>query len=504
MRVLLVYPKYPDTTFWSFKGALEFTGEKAALPPLGFLTIGAMIPRDWETVFVDENIERLTGMHILWADIVFVSGMIVQQESTGRVLKRCRDLGKKTVLGGSMVTADPEQFSGMADSLFLGEAEGLFPSLIEDLRRGIGFVKKEYRSDAFCDIKRSPIPCFDLLGRNMWKYTSMALQWGRGCPYGCEFCNVTTLFGRRMRLKTPDRMKAELKALYSCGWRGTVFFVDDNFIGNPGKAKEVLKSIADFQIERGYPFRFYTQTDIGLAANDELISLMVKAGFFRVFTGIETPEAESLKGANKHHNVDIDVPKAMSRLLQAGIQVQAGFVLGFDQDTRATFGKMIALIQNTGIMTAMVGTLQALPGTVLYHRLKEEGRLLDQSAGDNTDGSVGFVPNNGMSREALESGYRRVVSTIYAPGPYHYRLLRFLGDYRPNPFLRNHLSWGATRAFLLCIVKIGIFSRARKWFWKTLRFAVSTNPKAFPATVEHWIFWFHFDRISSKLAKPGS
>jgi len=502
MKVLLVYPEYPDT-FWSFRHALRFTGERAALPPLGLLTIGAMIPRGWETVLVDENVERLTDTHIKRADIVFVSAMLAQQSATVRVLDRCRLLGARTVLGGPMVTADPERFSGMADSVFLGEAEDLFPALVADLGFGADTVKRTYRAETLCDIGRSPIPRFELLGKNMRKYTSMALQWGRGCPYGCEFCNVTTLFGRHMRLKTSDRMKAELQALYAFGWRGTVFFVDDNFIGNPKMAKAVLKAIADFQAVHRYPFRFYTQADIGLAANGELVSLMVRAGFFRIFTGVETPEIESLMGANKHHNVHVDIPEAVRTLLRSGIQVQAGFVLGFDQDTKRTFGNMIALIQKTGIMTAMVGTLQALPGTALHSRLEAEGRLLDHSTGDNSDGSVGFVPNN-MTREALESGYRQVVSTIYAPGPYQYRLLKFLGDYRPNPLLRSRLSWGATRAFFLCIVRIGIFSRARKRFWKSLLFAVSTSMKAFPSAVEHWIFWFHFDRVSRNNVKPVS
>ena len=507
MKILMVYPEYPETTFWSFKGALEFTGESAALPPLGLLTVGTMIPREWETVLVDENVERLTSAHILWADIVFVSGMIVQQESAIKVLERCRNLGVRTVLGGPMVTADPERFLNKADTLFFGEAENIFPSLVENLRQGVESVKKEYRSDMFCDIRKSLVPRFGLLGENMRKYTSMAIQVSRGCPYNCEFCDVTILFGKKMRYKTASQVQSELKALYELGWRGTVFMVDDNFIGNPGLAKDILKAIIEFQIAHGYPFGCYTQVDIGLAANDVLIAVMVRAGFFRVFIGIETPETESLKGTNKHHNVNIDIPDSVRRLLRSGIQVQAGFVIGFDQDTEETPQRMIDFIQETGIMTAMVGTLQALPGTVLFHRLVQEGRLLERSTGDNSDGSVGFAPK-GMTREQLEEGFKRIISAIYASESYYLRLCRFIDDYHPNSFQKHHFSWGGLRAFVLSIVRIGITSSARAGYWKSLLRAASVRPSVIPSVVEHWIFWFHFNQITRGLVgdkgKPAS
>lgn len=492
MKMLLVYPGYPET-FWSFRHALKYLGKRAAFPPLGLLTVAAELPDSWEIRLVDESVGPLKREDILWSDAVFVSAMLAQQDATMRVLDRCRVLGRRTILGGPMVTSDPDRFRGRADSLVLGEGEGIVSSIAEDLRTGA--LKEGYRSSGLCDMTNSPAPRFGLLGRGARKYASMALQWGRGCPFGCEFCNVTALFGRRMRLKRPEQVLDELQALYDLGWRGSVFFVDDNFIGNRGKAKELLGIIESWQRPLGYPFRFYTQVDIGIASHEELLDLMVRAGFFRVFIGIETPEEESLRGASKHHNVGVDIPAAVRKLHQAGIQVQGGFVLGFDQDTERTFGRMTGFIQETGIMTAMVGTLQALPDTRLYHRLKAEGRLLSVSTGDNTDGSVGFVPK-GMSSSELEKGYRRVVRELYAPGRYEERLARFLRDYRPNPLLPHRLSLRAATAFLLSVVRIGIFSSARRPYWRSLRAASSDNPAALSAAVEHWIFWSHFHRVA--------
>lgn len=499
MRILLVYPEYPDT-FWSFRHALKFTGKKAAFPPLGLLTVAAMIPKGWGVRLVDENVATLTTSDIYWADAVFVSAMLAQSAATARVLNWCRGLGKRTVLGGPMVTADPERFSGLADHLVLGEAEQTFPRFLRDLEAGRVESRYEPESDSWADLRKTPVPRWSLIRKTMRKYSSMAVQWGRGCVHECEFCNVIDLFGRRMRLKSEEGVVSELEALHTAGWRGSVFFVDDNFIGNKGKARRILEEIVKFQETSGYPFQFYTQVDIGLAEDDALIDLMRRAGFFRVFIGIETPETESLKGASKHQNVNVDIPRAVRRLLGAGIQVQAGFVLGFDQDTTEIFEKMIRFIQGTGVMTAMVGTLQALPGTKLYVRLKKEGRLLTKSTGDNTDGSVGFVPRN-MPPEALEEGYRRVVSTIYSPAPYYRRLRRFILSYRPNVLLRHDFSWSGLQAFILSIVLIGFFSRARKRYWSSLAGALSKNAGALPAVVEHWVFWFHFDRVARKVIK---
>lgn len=502
MKVLLVYPKYPDT-FWSFRYALAFTGKKAAFPPLGLLTVAAMLPEEWGIRLRDENVEAVSDKDILWADMVFVSAMLAQQKAATAMIERCRSLGRKTVSGGPMFTADPERFAGLADHLVLGEAELTLPRFLRDLERGA--EKALYDSDqgVYCDIMASPIPRWDLLENTMKRYSSLAVQFGKGCPHDCEFCNVTGLCGRTMRLKTAERILDELQAIYHAGWRGSVFFVDDNFIGNRRKVKDVLAAIALFQVSHGYPFQFYTQSDIDLSGSAELIDLMAAAGFFRVFIGIETPEIESLKGANKHRNVGTDMSAAVRRLLGAGIQVQGGFVLGFDQDTGNTPKKMVDLIQGTGVMTAMVGTLQALPGTKLFKRLAKEGRLFGKSTGDNTDGSVGFEPK-GMTRKELTDGYRRVVSAIYSPDMYHDRLRRFLGDYHPSTLLRHRPSWGGLRAFILSIIRIGIGSRARKWYWKSLFESLFGNRSAFPAVVEHWIFWFHFDRVARKTLTPES
>ncbi|NTW13465.1 MAG: B12-binding domain-containing radical SAM protein [Candidatus Moranbacteria bacterium] len=497
MNVLLVYPECTDT-FWSFKHALKFTGKKAAFPPLGLLTVGAMIPRQWKTVLVDENVERLTEKMIEASDIILVSAMLAQSEATELVLTRCRALGKRTVLGGPMATADPERFSGLADHLVLGEAELTFPRFLRDIESGNIDPVYKPEPNTWADLRETPIPRWDLVRKNMHKYSSMAVQSGRGCVWDCEFCNVIDLFGRRIRLKSESMVVAELESLRRTGWKGSVFFVDDNFIANIKKAKLVLAETAKFQEKHGYPFQFYTQVDITLADDEELIDLMRRAVFFRVFIGIETPEIESLIASNKHQNVGVDVPKAVGRLLSAGIQVQAGFVIGFDSDTGETFGKMIRFIQETGIMTAMVGTLQALPGTKLYKRLESEGRLLGKSTGDNTDGSVGYIPKN-MSPEELEKGYGRIVSAIYSPERYDRRLQLFLLHYRPNDSLRQGLSWGGTQAFFLSMVLIGFFSRARKWYWKSLFGAMKNNIRALPAAIEHWVLWYHFHIVARKV-----
>ena len=502
MKVLLVYPKYPDT-FWSFRHALAFTGKKAAFPPLGLLTIAAMLPKEWTLRLLDENIGEISDEDILWADLVFISAMLAQSKATVEMLARCRLFRRDTVAGGAMFTSDPDRFSGLVDHLVLGEAERSLPYFLEDLKQG--HAKPVYASEAkvYCDIMISPIPRWDLLQGTMRSYSSVSLQFGKGCPHDCEFCNVTGLNGRIMRLKTATRVIEELSVMYYAGWRGSVFFADDNFIGHKKKAKGVLAEIAVFQQTYGYPFQFYTQVDISLADDDELISMMARAGFFRVFIGIETPEIESLKGANKHLNAGVDMPASVKHLFQRGIQVQGGYVLGFDQDTVETPRKMIDLIQTTGVLTAMVGPLQALPGTRLYHRLSAEGRLLGNSTGDNTDGTVNFTPK-GMTREELAVGYRNVVSTIYSPEMYYGRLLTFLDEYRPNPLLRHHFSWGSMRAFVFSVVRIGILSQARSWYWRSFIETARRNPAAFSAVVEHWIFRFHFDRVSRNLIKPES
>jgi len=370
MKVLLVYPEFPDT-FWSFKHALKFVHKKAAQPPLGLLTVGAMLPKDWEVRLVDMNVTRLTERDLRWADYVFISAMIVQKASVNEVISRCKGVGVKIAAGGPLFTSEYDQFEEV-DHLILNEAEITLPPFLEDLERGC--PRHIYRTSDFADIKETPAPAWDLL--DIKRYAAMSIQFSRGCPFNCEFCNVTTLFGHRPRIKDATQIIAELDAIYNQGWRGRVFFVDDNFIGNKRYLKkELLPALIDWRKgKKGVPLN--TEASVNLADDGELMEMMVQAGFDTVFIGIETPDEGSLAECNKKQNKNRDLVQSVKTIQRAGLEVQAGFIVGFDHDTPSIFQRQVEFIQRTGIVTAMVGILQAPFGTPLYERLKREGRVL--------------------------------------------------------------------------------------------------------------------------------
>jgi radical SAM superfamily enzyme YgiQ (UPF0313 family) len=488
MKILLVYPEYP-TTFWSFTYALKFISKKASLPPLGLLTISAMLPAEWEQRLVDLNVRALTDADLRWADFVLLSAMSIQKESADAVIGRCRELGVKVIAGGPLFTAHPEDY-GQVDHLVLNEAEITLPLFLRDLANGS--PRQLYTEPGWADLSATPVPRFGLLG--MKKYASMNIQYSRGCPFDCDFCNITVLYGRAPRTKDASQVIAELDELYRLGWKSSVFIVDDNFIGNKGKLKkEVLPAIIDWMEKRKHPFKLYTEVSINLADDDELMALMVRAGFDQVFVGIETPNEESLAECSKLQNRNRDLIANVRKIQHAGLEVQAGFIVGFDKDPSSIFDRLTAFIQESGIVTAMVGLLNAPKGTKLHRRLTEEGRIVRSVTGDNTDFSINFVPK--MSTEALVNGYRSILRTIYSPKHYYARVKTFLKEYRPAPMQGFRVRYSDLRAALLSVVRLGVIGRERYQYWKLVLWSLFRRPRLLPHAITFSIYGYHFRKV---------
>jgi radical SAM superfamily enzyme YgiQ (UPF0313 family) len=486
VKILLVYPEFPDT-FWSFKHALRFIRKECDSPPLGLLTVAAMLPHAWEKRLIDMNATKLTDKDLQWADYVFLGGMVVQLTSARAVISRCKELGTPIVAGGPLYTCEPEQFEDV-DHLVLNEAEVTLPRFLADLERGD--PKRVYTTDEFPDIQQTPIPLWELV--DMKRYASMTIQFSRGCPYDCEFCNVTSLFGHRPRTKNAAQLTAELNKLYKLGWRGGVFFVDDNFIGNKKRLKqEILPALIEWRKGKaGFPFN--TEVSINLADDPQLMAMMAEAGFNCVFVGIETPDEDSLAECNKFQNRGRDLVQSVKRLHREGLQVQGGFIVGFDSDTPSIFQRQIDFIQASGITTAMVGLLQAPTGTKLYKRLKGEGRLRGQSSGDNVDGSTNIVPK--MNLETLREGYRMILDQIYSPKLYYERVKTFLREYRP-PKIGQYLDLQHILAFWRSIYRIGIQGRERVHYWRLFFWTLFWRPKLFPLMITLAIYGYHFRQV---------
>jgi radical SAM superfamily enzyme YgiQ (UPF0313 family) len=489
MNILLIYPEFPDT-FWSFRHALKLARKKASSPPLGLLTVAALLPPDWDKRLVDLNVTRLTAKDLAWADAAFISAMLVQRDAARQLIARCRKAGVRVIAGGPLFMSEHEQF-GEVDHFVLNEAELTLPRFLADFAQGQ--AKRVYATSEFVDIQKSPAPLWGLA--DMRRYASMSLQYSRGCPFHCEFCNVTALFGHRPRIKTTAQILAELNGLYDQGWRGSIFFVDDNFIGNKKHLKtELLPALIEWQKTRG-GFSFYTEASINLADDEELVEMMADAGFDTVFIGIETPNEASLKESGKRQNQGRNLVEDVKRLQRAGLQVQGGFIVGFDSDTPGIFQHQIDFIQKSGIVTAMVGLLQALPGTRLYERLKRENRLLSDSTGDNVSVSTNFIPAMGL--ETLQEGYKKILGTIYSPGSYYRRVKTFLQECRA-PKVRAALGFHYKIAFLRAIYRLGILGKERLHFWKVLVWTLFYRPRLFPQAVTLAIYGYHFRTICKR------
>jgi radical SAM superfamily enzyme YgiQ (UPF0313 family) len=486
MRILLVYPEFPDT-FWSFKHALKFIRKKAGAPPLGLLTVAAMLPSDWEKRLVDLNVSRLTEEDLAWADAIFLSAMIVQRDSAREIIQRCKAAGVKIVAGGPLFTMEYDQFPEV-DHFVLNEAEETLEPFLRDLAEGR--ARRVYASDRFPDLQQTPVPLWRLA--NLKHYSSISIQFSRGCPFNCDFCNVTTLLGHRPRTKTASQIIAELDSLYALGWRQGVFFVDDNFIGNRKHIKtEVLPALIEWRKGRkGMPFS--TEASINLADDPELMRLMIQAGFDTVFVGIESPNEDSLSECSKNQNKGRDLLESVRSLQRAGLQVQGGFIIGFDNDSSSIFQQQIDFIQNSGIVTAMVGLLQAPLGTRLYERLQKEDRLVPGFSGDNVDGTTNIIPRMGLG--LLQDGYREVLSHIYAPRFYYKRVQTFLREYKP-PQIHAPLEPQYILALLRSIYQLGICGVERADYWRLFFWTLFRRPRLFPLAVTLAIYGFHFRQV---------
>ena len=486
MNVLLLYPEFPDT-FWSFKHALKFIRKRASLPPLGLLTVAAMLPDEWGKRLVDVNVRRLRDRDLAWADCVFVSAMAVQRDAARRAIARCKEAGLMVVAGGPLFTSESEQFP-LVDHFVLNEAEITLPRFLADFERGR--ARRVYASAEFPDLAQSPVPLWELA--DLKRYASMGLQYSRGCPFDCDFCNVTVLFGHRPRTKTSAQVIAELDALHAAGWRGGVFFVDDNFIGNKARLKAgLLPALIAWRKRKG-GMTFLTEASVNLADDRELMALMVDAGFDTVFVGIETPDEASLAECSKIQNKNRDLVEDVKRMQRAGLQVQGGFIVGFDHDAPSIFERQIAFIQESGIVTAMVGLLEALPGTRLFERLKDEGRLAGQTTGDNVDGTTNIIPR--MSLDALREGYKRILAHIYSPKHYYQRIKTFLEEYQP-PKVKFRISWQDLRAFHRSIIRLGVLGRERFHYWRLLLWTLWHRRASFPLAVTLAIYGHHFRKV---------
>ena len=495
MKILMVYPQYPDT-FWSFRHALKFVSKKASFPPLGLLTVASMLPADWEIKLVDMNCSSLTDEDIKWADYLFLSAMTVQRDSVMEVITRSQRLNTKVVAGGPLFTTGHDDFEGI-DHFVLGEAEVSLPPFLTDLCNGC--AKAVYTADEFPDIARTPVPQWSLI--DMKNYSSMNLQYSRGCPFDCEFCDIIVLNGHRPRTKSKEQVLSELDAIYEHGWRDGVFIVDDNFIGNRKKLKaEILPALIGWMRQRKYPFVLSTEVSINLADDKELLRLMAEAGFNRVFVGIETPNEKSLVECNKGQNINRDLMASVKEIHSYGMEVQGGFIVGFDNDPVSIFKNQINFIQKSGIVTAMVGLLNAPRGTKLYQRLKSENRLLKGFTGDNTDCSMNFIPR--MNYETLLNGYQQILTTIYAPRQYYDRVRAFLADYRPYKPKGKGISKLHSyhiKAFLKSLWLMGVKERGRRAYWRFLALSLFKHPRTFPLSIYMAIYGYHFRKVAEKF-----
>ncbi len=491
MNTLLIYPEWPDT-YWSFKHALPFEGKRSAYPPLGLLTIAPLLPKHWNKRLVDTNIRRLTDADLKWADVALLSGMLVHRDDLLTILARCRARGLRTVIGGP-VSSSVEELPQHADHVVIGEAEDLITELAADLERGA--AKPVYKARELPGLDKTPLPDLSLIDPKY--YSAMAIQYSRGCPFTCEFCDIIEIYGRKPRTKSPAQVVAELEQLYERKWRGSVFIVDDNFIGNKKKVKELLPVLADWNTRRRRPFNFFTEASVNLADDAELLQMMKDACFTRVFLGIETPVEASLKEAQKLQNTRRSLMDSVHRIQSYAMEVMAGFIVGFDNDPEDIFDKQVEFIQESAIPLAMVGLLLALPGTQLYRRLLKEGRIVNEGHGNNMDLRLNFIPK--MNAQRLVEGYRSILQRIYHPEAYYERVLNFLSRYYPVHHRRRSLS--DYIAFARSILKQGVLGEGRASYWKFFLQAATHYRHTFDTAITLAVMGYHFQILTRAVCQ---
>ncbi len=493
-NALLVYPEHPPT-YWGANFALEIVGIKAAFPPLGLLTVAAMFPPKYNLRVVDMNVTSLEESDLEWADMVFTSTMIVQRVSLQAVIERCNRAGIPVVAGGPHPTTFHDEMEGV-DHFVLDEAEEIFPEFLRDLENGT--AKAIYREPRKPDVTQTPLPRFDLI--DMKNYHTMGVQFSRGCPFDCEFCDITKLYGRVPRTKTPDQMVNEFELLYRLGWRGQVFLVDDNFIGNKRDAMNLLPVLAEWQRARGYPFTLLTEASVNLARMGELMDAMIEAGFDTVFLGIETPNPKALLKTKKPQNVskreENYLFNAVRKIQQKGMRVDGGFILGLDGDDEDVFDAQIDFIQEVGIPVAPIYLLTALKGTDMYNRLKSENRLLEVSIGGNAT-TLNFRPE--MDPRILIEGYRRVTATLYDPTLENYfkRCLTLFEHLKPVPHLLKPRSKNAIYADLMG-VRGRLSTNQVPTYMKFIAKVTKDHPRMLPKAIRLAALGYHFEKITSQ------
>jgi radical SAM superfamily enzyme YgiQ (UPF0313 family) len=506
MNALLIYPEFPET-FWSFKHALKFLGKRAAQPPLGLMTVAALLPGAWKKRLVDTNVEPLRDRDLAWADVVLLSGMHIQCESLLAIVERCRARGVRTVVGGPIASSVPAA-ELKADHVVIGEAESLIADLARELEQGT--ARRVYQAAERPEMCTSPLPDLSLI--KMKRYSTMTVQYSRGCPFNCEFCDIIEIYGRRPRTKAVAQVLAELEQLRAAGWRDSVFIVDDNFIGNKARAKELLRALVEWRTQTGTGFDFITEASLNLADDTELMQLMKDAGFKSVFLGIETPDESGLVASNKLQNTRRSLLESVARIQSYGMEVMGGFILGFDTDKEDIFDRMVEFIQKSGIPIAMVGLLQAMPGTQLFRRLRSEGRIVDAGGGNNTFcDRLNFLPR--MDAAKLVEGYREVMKRIYNCEAYYERVKLYLNRAHPKPAKRAAgeparkqpseawMTRDNLRALVNSIVRQGVFGRHQWSYWKFLAEAATRYRRCFGAAMTFAVMGYHFQVMTQKLLK---
>jgi len=485
MRTLFIYPEFPKT-FWSYEKILELVNRKVLLPPLGMVTVAALLPQHWEMKLVDRNVREVSEAEWSWAELVVISGMIVQKADMAVQIARAKQRGLPVAVGGPFASSTPDAPElELADFKVLDEGEITLPLFIAAIERGDTSGRFSANGDK-PDVTGTPVPRFDLL--ELDAYDSMSVQFSRGCPFQCEFCDIIVLYGRKPRTKTPDQLIAELQTLYDLGWRRSIFLVDDNFIGNKRNAKLMLPALKQWQIERGYPFSFATEASVDLASDDELMLMMAEARFDSVFLGIETPDEASLSIAGKHQNTRSSLEESVDRITSYGIRVMAGFIIGFDGEKSGAGDRIVTFVSRTGIPAAMMGMLQALPNTGLWHRLEKEGRLIQEKTdakGVNQTNLLNFVPTRPIRDIANE--YVDAFCRLYEPNAYIDRVRHYylkMGkprwqQYVPAAFGKPSLpAWSDVRALLIVVWRQGLKRNTRWRFWRSLLEVARKNPNA--------------------------
>ena len=493
MKILLVNPLFPYT-YWGFQLGLRLAGRDVSLPPLGLITMAASLPPEWTLRLIDLNAESLRDRDLRWADAVLVGGMRVQAASMHSVIERAAAFGCRTVVGGPAPTTSPQEY-GDADVVFQGEVEGRAGVLAEAIgATGPKMVVPPPENSP--QMSEAPVPRFDLL--ELDRYASMCIQYSRGCPFRCEFCDIIEIYGRVPRVKSVEQVITELDGLYRTGYRGPLFFVDDNFIGNRREVRKLLPALARWQADRGRPFGLYTEASVNLAVDDKLLEGMVAAGFTAVFLGIETPSEAALAGAGKTQNLGVDLDLAVERITGYGLEVMGGFIAGFDQDAPDVFERMRAFICSLPIPLAMVGLLTALPETALHRRLAREGRLRGKSSGD-AFGRPNFEPV--MDELALLRGYRGLLQSLYDPAAYFERCRRYV-ERAPPPPGRRQIGWHEIVVCVRIITHIGVARPWRHHFWRLLLRTLRHAPHHATWVMEKAVQGEHMIRYTTEWVLP--